>query len=173
MAACSGGQSAASPALVDDVLADGTVTDGELEHSWRLAEECLRDAGIDGSAVLQDGRWGIVISGDYDEDAYFSCTEAADVVSNQYQVERIPEGAERVELAKSLAECLGKVGITDVPYDPGSPDESAVVASAIEQLGYKSGEQDLLEDPRFATVLDCIDSHALLFPDRFAAAAGD
>lgn len=165
LAGCSSGVGAGA---VDAALDDGTVTDGEVEQAWRLAEECLLERGAEARAE-QDAlqRWGISITGDHDQADYEDCSETAEEVSRLYLVERVPEGAERLELARSLADCWAEVGVTEIPFNPAERDESRMLAAAIEQLGYRSGEQALLDDPRFDVVLDCVHTHELLFPAFF------
>ena len=146
---------------------DGTITDGELEQAWRLAEECMVERGND--AILEKnkwGYWGLSLVGEFSDPDYEECTAVSSEVSRLYWVERIPEGAERLELAESLAECFRSVDV-ELVYDPNAPDQAAVFRSVWEQFGYALGDRRIFDDPRFPVVDDCVSRHELLFPARF------
>ena len=170
LAGCSGqGQSRGEGGLlsVGHYLEDGTITDGELEQVWRLAEECLRARGVSASAEKDGwGYWNVSWGGELRESDYEDCTEVSWEVRRLYWVERIPEGAERLELAESLAECFASVGI-ELVYDPNAPDKPSVWRSVWEQFGYELDDSRIFEDPRFPVVSDCMITHELLFPHRF------
>jgi hypothetical protein len=128
------------------------------------------DSGVSAAAEFVDGAWGITAEGEGDlvDDTYNACAEVAAVTTAAYYRERVPEGAERVELANSLRRCLATVGIEGMPFSADTRRANEILASAITFLGYEGGEPELLDDPRFGTVLDCLSQHDLLFPDRFA-----
>jgi len=167
VAACSGGSNNQAASRYETVLADGTVTDGEYEQAWRLVEECLRQKGIESTLRLRDGEWGVTVIGEFADADYQSCSEIGDRVAAAYFRERVPDGAERLELADSLRRCLSDAGVTEMPFTADTVRANEILASAIEQLGFAGGEEELLEDPRFRQVLDCLGRHELLFPARF------
>jgi hypothetical protein len=107
---------------------------------------------------------GFSIGGDRDQVDYEECSEVSEEVSRLYNVERIPEGAERLELAESLEACWADVGVVGIKFDPSEDDESRMLAEAIQRLGHEGGDQALLDDPRFNVILACLDAHLLLFP---------
>ena len=152
---------------VDHYTADGTITDGELEHAWRLAEECMIERGND-AFLRKDpwGYWGLSLGEPFSDADYEECTSVSGEVARLYWVERIPEGAERLELAESLAECFRSVEI-ELVYDPDAPDEAAVFRSVWEQLGYALDDRRIFDDPRFLVANECVAKHELLFPAGF------
>lgn len=146
---------------------DGTITDGELEQAWRVAEECMVERGNDAILEKDDfGYWGLSLGGDFSDIDYDECTAVSSEVARLYRVERIPEGAERLRLADSLAACFRSVEV-ELVFDPNAPDEAAVFRSAFEQLGYAPGDRGIFDDPRFPVINDCVLTHELLFPAGF------
>lgn len=162
---------------IDAYLADGVITEGELEQSWKLAEECMRDHGINAVAEYLGREWGLSVPGEFNDMATLdACTRVSVEVMRQYKLGHVPEGAERLEMLESLRACLAPLGIDYVPYDPAAPDDALILRAVEEQLGYDLSviydEPPWLDDPGFGAAVKCLGSHELLFPDRFAPIDG-
>jgi len=172
--ACSGGSAVA--AGVDAYTQDGTITDGELEQAWKLAEECLEARGIEATADTDpnSGAWGVSIGGDHDQADYEECSEVSQQVTRLHIVEHAPTGAARLEMAQSVLDCWAEVGVVGIAFDPAYPDESRMMAEVIEQLGYDQRLQNWGERPevdqRFLVVSRCLDRYLLLlWPNKLLA----
>ena len=112
------------------------------------------------------GYWGLSLGEPFSDADYEECTSVSSEVARLYWVERIPEGAERLELAESLAECFRSVEI-ELVYNPDAPDEAAVFRSVWKQLGYALDDRRIFDDPRFLVANECVAKHELLFPAGF------
>ena len=161
---------------VDAYTQDGTITDGELEQAWKLAEECLEARGIEATADTDpnSGAWGVSIGGDHDQADYEECSEVSQQVTRLHIVEHAPTGAARLEMAQSVLDCWAEVGVVGIAFDPAYPDESQMLAEVIEQLGYDRSEpsygERVAEDPRFGVILRCLDPYLLLlWPNKLLA----
>ncbi len=120
-------------------------------------------------AILEKDRWGywgLSLGEPFSDADYEECTTISIEVDRLYWVERIPEGAERLELAESLAECFRSVEI-ELVYNPDNPDQAAVFRSVWVQLGYALDDRRRFDDPKFWVINDCMLTHTLLFPAVF------
>jgi len=100
---------------------------------------------------------------------YERCVGGAEQVALEFNRSQIPEGAKRLELASSFDSCLTDIGLDKPTYDPNAADEVALLAEVTIELGYELGDQSVADDPRFVLVIECFQSHELLFPSRFGS----
>ena len=150
----------------------GSLTAGDVEAGWRLAAECLDDAGYLAVAEEDPSGWGISFDGNVEEsnafmEDYEFCVSDAERLSLEFAQTQIPEGEERLELAASFDECIKTAGLEPLNYDLNNADEVAALAEVTIQLGYRLDETAVADDPRFNEALDCFETHELLFPNRF------
>ena len=174
--------SSCSTSAATDQGADAT-TGGQVEAAWQGAARCLAELGYDANVQRHDGLWSVAIDGLSDDAvdspqaleldrAYDTCTKDAERITREFDRSQVPDGTERLELAKSLERCLAEVGISTPVYDPNDPNESDTNAAIFTALGYSQDDVRIFDDPRFEQAMSCVNSHRYLFPDAFAEAPG-